>query len=185
MRSSLVRGLSLSFTILLAAGSGVAGAQSSGDRLGPFEIAGDEPSYLDFGAGTFGTGFGRAQPSSAAGRLEFRFGGKLYDIGPAVGVVGTTRGAVFGYGALYADLRWGRNLFITGLAGPGVYRRGHDVDLGGTFQFRLGLAAAYELADASRVALQYGHISNAGIHHINPSDNELLLTYAIPLQGRF
>jgi hypothetical protein len=29
--------------------------------------------------------------------------------------------------------------------------------------------------------VQYGHISNAGSHRINPGDNELLITYAFPL----
>jgi len=148
--------------------------------LGPFVVAADEPSYLDFAAGTFGTGPGHLAPDAATGRVELRYGGKLYHIGPALGLLGNTRGGVFGYAGLYADLRLG-DVVITPLAGLGGYHRGSGPDLGGTFEFRLSLAAAHEFADRSRLGLQYGHISNGGSHRRNPGENEILVTYARPL----
>ncbi|HJT06016.1 MAG TPA: acyloxyacyl hydrolase, partial [Stellaceae bacterium] len=80
----------------------------------------------------------------------------------------------------YADVRLG-NLVITPFGGLGGYHRGDGEHLGGTFQFRLSLAVAYEFANRSRLGVQYAHISNARIHDINPGDNELLVTYSLPL----
>lgn len=161
-------------------------AQSSGSDLGlgPLRITGDEPSYLDLGAGAFNMqGHHEATPS-AEGRVEFRYGGKLFHIGPAIGVLGNTRGGAFSYAGLYADIAFGRFVF-TPLGGFGGYHRGGGEDLGGTFQFRLSANLAYEFDDYSRLGLQFAHISNAGIHTVNAGDNEMLLTYAFPLHLPF
>jgi len=41
------------------------------------------------------------------------------------------------------------------------------------------------LDNKSRIGLQIAHISNAGIYHRNPDDNEVLVTYAFPLHWPF
>jgi hypothetical protein len=51
--------------------------------------------------------------------------------------------------------------------------------LGGTLEFRLSIAA-YELDDKSRLGLQIAHLSNGGLYHRNPDDNEVLVTTASP-----
>jgi len=172
----------LVLALLCSIGAGKAAAQPSGAplELGSAQVAADEASYLDLGIGTFGTRVGHIAPDAGEGRVELRYGKKLFYLGPALGLLANTRGGVFGYAGLYADLHFG-NLVITPLGGVGGYHRGDGEHLGGTFEFRLSLAAAYEFADRSRLGLQLGHISNAGIHDINPSDNELLVTYSLPL----
>jgi len=50
---------------------------------------------------------------------------------------------------------------------------------------RLSLAAAYELDDKSRLGLQIAHVSNAGLDHRNPDDNEVLVTLSLPLHLQF
>jgi lipid A 3-O-deacylase len=164
----------------IGAGGAVAQTQDAPLELGPAQLASDEASYFDLGIGTFGTRVGHVAPDAGEGRVELRYGKKLFHLGPALGLLANTRGGVFGYGGLYADLRLG-NVVITPLGGIGGYHRGNGEHLGGTFEFRISLAAAYEFANRSRLGLQYGHISNAGTHDINPSDNELLVTYSFPL----
>jgi hypothetical protein len=172
----------LALALLCSIGTGAAAAQTSGVplTLGPINVAGDDASYLDLAAGSFGTRPRHVAPDAAEGRIELRYGKKLYYLGPALGLLANTRGGVFGYAGLYADLHLG-DVVITPLGGVGGYHRGDGEALGGTFEFRLSLAAAYQFADRSRLGLQYGHISNAGSHRINPGDNELLVTYAFPL----
>jgi lipid A 3-O-deacylase len=164
----------------LTAGAAAAETGSTPLQLGSAQVAGDEASYLDLGVGTFGTRAGHVAPDAGEGRVELRYGKKIFYLGPALGLLANTRGGVFGYAGLYADLHLG-NVVITPFGGVGGYHRGDGEHLGGTFEFRLSLAAAYEFADRSRLGLQYGHISNAGIHDINPGDNELLVTYSFPL----
>ena len=81
-------------------------------------VRGDEPSYLDFGVGAFNAVFRHGQPATAEGRIEFRYGEKLFYIGPAVGLLANARGGVFGYGGLYSDIAFGR-FILTPLAGLG------------------------------------------------------------------
>ena len=172
----------LALALLCAVGAGGAAAQPGSARLqlGSAQLAGDEASYLDLGVGTFGTRPSHVAPDAATARVELRYGKKLFYLGPALGVLGTTKGGVFGYAGVYADLRLG-DVVITPLAGVGGYHRGGGEDLGGTFEFRLSLGAAYEFAGGTRLGLQFGHISNGGSHRINPGENELLVTYAFPL----
>jgi len=73
---------------------------------------------------------------------------------------------------------------VTPLGAVGAWWHGgrRDENLGGTFEFRISLAAAYEFADSSRLGLRFGHISSADINKKNPGENDLMLTYGIPLQ---
>jgi hypothetical protein len=147
-------------------------------------LMGNEPSYLDFGAGAFDIHGHHGTPTTAEGKVEFRYGKKLLYVGPAIGVLGNTRGGVFGYGGFYADLALG-HFVLTPLAAVGGYHRGGSENLGGAFQFRLSADLSYQFDNQSRLGVQFAHISNAGISRVNPGENELLLTYAIPLQVPF
>jgi len=147
-------------------------------------VLGDQPSYLDLAAGAFDIPIHRGAVTTGEGRVEFRYGEKLFYIGPAVGLLVNGKGGVYGYGGFYADIAFDR-FVVTPLAAVGTYRRGDGPDLGGTLEFRLSINAAYELDNKSRVGLQIAHISNAGIYHRNPDDNEVLVTYAFPLHWPF
>jgi hypothetical protein len=118
--------------------------------LGPVQVAGDEASYLDLGAGAFNIHADHHAPTAAEGRVEFRYGKKLFYIGPALGVLANRQGGVFGYGGVYADLRLGP-VVITPLGAIGGYRRGGSEELGGAFQFRLSVTMSYELGNRSRI----------------------------------
>ena len=184
-RSTFLRRAASTLSILAALGLDcqVAKAQSQTERNG-LTVLGDQPSYLDLGAGVFDIPIHRGAETTGEGRVEFRYGQKLFYIGPAVGVLVNARGGVYGYGGFYGDIAFG-HFVVTPLAGLGAYRRGDGPDLGGTFEFRLSIDAAYKFDDKSRLGLQIAHISNGGIYRRNPDDNELLVTYGIPLHLPF
>lgn len=137
----------------------------------------DEPSYLDFGAGAFDIDH---PDLSAAGYIEYRYGKKLFFIGPLMGIMANTDGGVFGYGGIYADIKY-RKLVTTPFFTVGGYHQGGSKDLRNTFQFRSGIALAYQFDKGSRLGVRFAHISDAGITDKNPGENELLLTYSLPL----
>jgi lipid A 3-O-deacylase len=179
--------LGMAALFLLALLAGEARADGSGLDLGPIQIKGDEPSYGDLGLGAFNIQRHRESPTDGEGHIELRYGRKLFYLGPALGFLGDTRGGFFGYGGFYSDVALGP-FVLTGLAGAGGYDRGSSadsIDLGGTFEFRLSADLAYEFDDESRFGVQFAHISNAGLHDRNPGENELLLTYAVPLRFSF
>jgi lipid A 3-O-deacylase len=161
-------------------------AQSSGDdlMLGPVRLAGDGPSYLDLGAGAFDLQGHPETGTLAEGKVEFRYGKKLFYIGPAIGLLANTKGGVFGYAGFYADFALGP-FVLTPLAAVGGYHQGGSEDLGEVFQFRTGGTVSYQFDNQSRLGVQFAHISNAGLSSHNPGENELLLTYAIPLHLPF
>lgn len=142
------------------------------------------PDTVTLGVGAFNViandDIANDDPSGEA-RIEYRVGGRWNAIGPMVGVLANTDGGVFGYAALYADMRLGERWVLTPAAGVGAYEDGEGKDLGGVFQFHLGLDVAYRFEDDSRLGLKLAHISNAFLHDENPGSESLLLTYTIPL----
>lgn len=148
--------------------------------FGDFKLLGRSPHYVDVGLGVFDV-FDKDPTArrSGAGRIELRLGRKVYGIGPAIGAVANTDGGAFGYGAVYADIKY-HDIVLTPLVGMGAYHEGNSSDLGGVFQFRLALGVTYQFANQSRLGLTWGHISNADIHDKNPGQDELYLSYALP-----
>ena len=179
-----LRGAGRAFAMLAALALGHAANAQSGSAPRGLTALGEEPSYLDLGVGAFDVPIHRGAVTTAEGLIEFRYGRKLFYIGPVFGVLVNGKGGVYGYGGFYGDVAFDR-FVVTPRAAVGAYSRGDGPNLGGPLEFRLSITAAYELDDKSRVGLQIAHISNAGIYHRNPDDNEVLATYAIPLHLPF
>jgi lipid A 3-O-deacylase len=188
LRGLLFR-LSLAAVLVLgAARTGMIGpavAQPRGDdamRLTPMPLQEDDPSYLDLGAGVYDIIGNAHRNETIALDLEFRYGRKLFHVGPALGVIADARGGGMVYVGFYGDIPLGP-IIVTPLAGLGVWRRGDrdDEDLGGWFEYRLSLEASYQFANRSRLGLRIGHISNADLHRRNPGENDLMLTYGLPV----
>jgi lipid A 3-O-deacylase len=141
----------------------------------------NSPNYLILGVGAFDLFEENVvdHNRSAAGTVELRLGTKLLGIGPALGLLANVDGGVFGYGGLYFDLPFGP-IVITPLGAIGGYRQGDSKDLGGVFQFRASITAAYQFENASRLGVELGHISNAHIHEENPGEEDAFITYALP-----
>lgn len=145
------------------------------------DFLGDAPGAVTVGAGALNALSQDGDDASAELRIEYRVGEKWNALAPLFGVLATSEGAVFGYLALYTDIRVGERWYITPAAGFGGYAEGDDKDLGGVFQFHLGLDLSYRLDSGHRLGLKVAHISNAFIHDRNPGAESLLLTYTLPL----
>lgn len=177
--------LSLGLAMLACLGllSSPAAAQSApGDSQAFVHMIGDTPGHLDLGAGVYDI-IGNSHRNETGGAdVEYRFGQKFYFIGPAMGVIADARGGGMVYAAIYGDIAAGP-LIITPLGGAGAWWHGahNDENLGGTFEFRLSFEVAYPMADGSRLGLRFGHISSADLNKTNPGENDLMLTYSLPL----
>ena len=103
---------------------------------------------------------------------------------PAFGGMATEENAYYGWagGALFIPLgaHWG----LIPELGVGAYEQGDGRNLGGTLEFRSGLEATYRANDAVRVGVGFYHLSNAGLHEVNPGVNSLLLTFGIRPKAR-
>jgi hypothetical protein len=156
------------------------GSADAGDARAGIHALGDGPHYVELGLGAFDVLREEAGARrSAGGSIELRGGDKLGFIGPAAGVVVNADGGVFGYGGIYADLKWG-SVVLTPQAGIGAYRQGDSSDLGGVVQFRVGAALSYQFASGWRIGIRLAHISNAGIYQDNGGAEELYLVVAVP-----
>ena len=151
--------------------------------LVPATGAADQPGQLTLGLGAFDA-FDHDE-LSAEGLAEYRFGARMFEdnfgprfqgLGPMVGIrVNTDRG-VTGYGSLFTDICPFERWYLWPSAGIAGYSEGDSRDLGGVFQFHLGLAAGYRVTERTRIGIAYQHVSNADIHDRNPGADSLFLT---------
>jgi lipid A 3-O-deacylase len=158
-------------------------AQSASDlRLGLVGILTQAQTLLDLGAGVYDIIGNAHRNETGAVDAELRLGQRWAGIGPALGTIVSLHGGGMVYAGIDSDLALG-SVVVTPLVGLGAWWHGgqDDENLGGTFQFRLSLAAAYAFDSGSRLGIRFGHISNADIHRVNPGENDLMVTYAIPL----
>jgi hypothetical protein len=176
VRCLLALALLGALSVMARAAGAEGGEPTAFARLGPIVVHGNEADNLLLGAGVFDL---RDEPSGA-GTVEYRFGRKVFLLGPAVGLLANSDGGLFGYVGVYGDLSYA-SFYLTPQLAIGGYGEGSSKDLGGVFQFRLSLDLANRFANGHRLGLRVAHISNASIHDRNPGEEELLLTYSLPV----
>ena len=149
-----------------------------------------DPDFLSVGVGMFN--FVERNEDTVEGRIEYNFGQKAFasnsyfkGLGPMIGLMANGDGGVFGYGGGYFDLQFGDHVIVWPALGVGGYRKGDSSELGGVFQFHLGVMVAYRFDNDHRLGLNLAHISNGGLQDANPGNNSLLLTYSLPLGPLF
>jgi hypothetical protein len=158
-------------------------AQADGEGL---HVNQGGPAYFSAGIGAFNATGVKPSPGHGGNPtlpeidLEYQSASKLFGIGALWGIVANTNGGFMGYTGLYSDVAWD-HWVLTPVFGMGGYNQGRGKYLGSIFQFRLELGLAYQFADQSRLGIKIAHISNAKIVEEDPGENEVLLTYAIPL----
>lgn len=165
---------------LLRAAAGVAAMACMSPAL-----AADD-SLFTVGAGVWDVNFNYDRQGEI--RAEYRHGQGLFEsesfrgLKPLIGGMVTSRGSTFAYAGFGAPFSLGSGEWeFTPSAGLGAYSRGNGLNLGGTFQFHLGLSLSYPVTDRGRLGLYLTHISNAGINGYNPGENSLLLTWSLAL----
>ena len=140
----------------------------------------DDRGLLALGAGAFD--FDHLQPAGEL-RGEYRFSQGWFFIKPVVGAFGTTRGSVYAYGGLRADLIFFDHYVVMPVETVGYYNRGNGKNLGSPVEFKSGVEFAWRFDNATRLGLAFDHISNAGLTRQNPGTENLLLVYSLPLPG--
>lgn len=174
------RAMAPAMLLVMVWASGLQAQEAASDPyiLGPFEIERNGPDSVFLGVGAYEPL--TEQKSSFAANPEYRFGRKLFVLGPALGLVVNADGGLYGYAGVYADIAIGP-AFVTPQLAVGGYRQGDSLDLGGVLQFREALDVAYGFANGIRVGVRIAHISNAGIHDANPGVEEAYLGIAFPV----
>jgi lipid A 3-O-deacylase len=149
---------------------------------------GADEALFTIGAGLWDTNFNYDDQALEV-RFEYRHGAGLFEsdsfrgLKPTIGVMGNTLGGKFAYAgfsipfALDADEKWE----LTPSGAVGAYSRGNGLELGGTFEFHLGLMLSYAVTDRSRLGVYITHISNAHLNGYNPGENSALLTWSFAL----
>ncbi len=139
----------------------------------------DDPSFLSVGVGWYDI---NDDQDAVDLRIEYRSKAKLLGIvKPWVGVEVTSDIAAYAVGGILADIFIGRRVVVTPSFGVGIYADGDGKDLGHAVEFRSQIEVGYRFDDRSRVALAFGHISNASLGDKNPGTEIATIYYHIPL----
>ena len=139
---------------------------------------GSDPDFITLGVGAFDVN--DDQDSAAQFEAQVRFDEQLWIFKPQAGLFVTSEGSFYVYGGVLVDIYLGRRLVLSPSFAVGAYEKSNGKDLGGLVEFRSAIELAYRFDDRSRLGLQYGHLSHAGIYSDNPGENFLILNYSIP-----
>ena len=145
-------------------------------------LAGD-PAQLMVGAGVFDLDSDQKRLFQADASYRFGWGlfggdGAFRGLKPIIGGMVNGEGGFMAYAGLAAPFQFdSRRWEIQPWGAVGGYHRGDGIDLGGTFQFNLGLGISYAVSNNGRLGVAWTHISNADIHDKNPGANSLIGTW--------
>lgn len=124
--------------------------------------------------------------------LELRFPARkwrllppfLPRLAPLLGTIATSRGALYVYAGLGAELRLPGQWRLSPSFSAGLYHKGEGQDLGGFLQFRSAIELSYSLDRQRRLGVSLDHVSNAGIFGRNPGSESLTFRYSARLGRR-
>ena len=103
-----------------------------GLMLAPAAMA-DDPSFLALSAGGFDV---NDNETAAEARIEFRWNRKFLGFKPMIGLLGNSKGGIYGYGGINFDVYLGRRWVLMPNFAVGGYRRGASKNLGNVLEFR-------------------------------------------------
>lgn len=112
--------------------------------------------------------------------LRFNF---VHDIFvPKAGGFITSKGSTYFYGGFNLEIPICQNTLylIPGFA-VGSYAKHKGKSLGGPLEFHSTIELNYKLPNTHRIGVAFGHISNASIYKKNPGEEDLVLSYSIPI----
>jgi len=154
--------------------------------------------YDVFGIGLYDIKFDGTDTNDAVDyRYERRFDKSFFDIGPEednffylkpfIGIEATSASASYFIVGMYLEDNLGElftgkesKFTFTPSFGAGYYDDGDGKKLGNNIEFRTTLEASYQLNNNNRIAVSFGHISNASIGDKNPGVEIISFSYQIP-----
>lgn len=104
------------------------------------------------------------------------------ELSPTAGVMASSRGVLYPYTGLRADIPLGERWIFSPGTAAGIYYRGHGKNLGGAVEFRSQVELSYRLPWDGRIGLCFYHLSNGGLFGFNPGTESLILTYSARLR---
>jgi lipid A 3-O-deacylase len=144
-----------------------------------------DPPRVALGGGAFDVLPDNKKPGAGlAGMVlsEYRFGDVLWIVAPFVGVMGTGKGAFYGYGGFGFDINIADSWVLTPTAAVGYFRDGSGINLGAHCEFRTGAELDYRFDNLTRLGVGFYHLSNAGITKQNPGTEMAILFLTVPLR---
>jgi lipid A 3-O-deacylase len=138
----------------------------------------EQPSHFFFSPGVFDVT--RTHPKPML-QLEYRRDCNFHHIRPLVSAFVTSCGSCYLCGGAGVDLFFSKRCVVTPSFAPGLYYAGGGKDLGFPINFRSAIDIAFCFKNASRIGVQFQHISNAHLGHRNPGANSLVMFYALPI----
>lgn len=142
-----------------------------------------EPALLMLSGGAFDANK-QFNPATEFG-IQWRGGGRWWRLGPMAGAMATTDSAFDAYLGFSLEFSLGTRVGLRGSFAPSYYSKGDGKDLHGVVQFRSGIEAGWRFGRGLRLGLELYHLSNAGLQDLNPGEESLVLTFALPVGGVF
>jgi hypothetical protein len=96
---------------------------------------------------------------------------------PAFGGMATEDETLFGWGGFAFRIPLGERWRLTPTLAVGAYEQGDGRNLGGTLEFRSGLEVAVRPSPRTAIGVEFYHLSNGGVHEVNPGSNSLVLAF--------
>jgi lipid A 3-O-deacylase len=143
-----------------------------------------DPPRVALGGGAFDVLPDSKKPGAGVTGLalsEYRFGDVLWIVAPFIGVMGTGKGAFYGYGGFGLDVNVAEKWVIAPTAAVGYFSHGAGIDLGAHCEFRTGAEIDYRFDNLTRLGVGFYHMSNAGIGQKNPGVELATLVVTVPL----
>ncbi|MEX0961840.1 MAG: acyloxyacyl hydrolase [Simkaniaceae bacterium] len=142
-----------------------------------------KPPLLIFGGGIFDVT--RKHPKMQY-QIEYRSSYDIYErdflfIRPLIGMMGTEKGALYGYGGICFDIFLGKYLVFSPSFAPGLYYDGKGKRLGFPLQFRSSAELSLRFPNKMRLGAQFYHISNGSVGWKNPGTESLVFILGIPI----
>lgn len=136
-----------------------------------------DPDFITLGVGGFDV---NDNETAAQLEIQARLNTRFWIFKPQVGMFITTEHGSYAYMGLLVDAFFGNTLVLSPSFSVGVNHEGEGKQLGGAIEFRSALEFAYRFSDRSRLGIQIGHLSNAGIYSENPGTEFAILNYSLP-----
>lgn len=172
---------------LLALGNSAPGRAFAQVTLGPLVTIGSpaDPPRVALGGGAFDVLPDNKKPGAGPTGLvlsEYRFGDLPWIVAPFVGVMGTGKGAFYGYGGFGFDINFAGKWVITPTAAVGYFTHGSGINLGAHTEFRTGAEFDYRFDNLVRLGVGFYHMSNAGIGKQNPGAELATVVLTVPMR---